>query len=123
MLDGNYAQKRVTHFDVDFRILAGMKTIAAVLALAFLAAIAVAVSAAEPDPCAKEVAAARRNDAPPMANAQLRACRNRQKAGTAPWRRDGGVSDGDVYVKVPCPPGMPPWRVCEKKRSEVDAGI
>jgi hypothetical protein len=99
----------------------GMRTIAVVAALAAVIAGAVAVAVADADPCARELAAASRRNAPPKAIEALRACRSRQKSKSAPWRRDGGASDADEYVKVQCPPGSPPWRVCEKKRSELEA--
>jgi hypothetical protein len=45
-----------------------------------------------------------------------------KKNGPAPWKRDGGVRDEDEYVRVPCPPGIPKWRVCEKRRRELRDG-
>lgn len=95
-------------------------TIAGLLAIGAAVSIAVTVAGAEADPCARELAAAQKRNAPPSAIKTLQACRSRQKSGTAPWRRDGGTKDSDEYVRVPCPPGLPPWRVCEKKRSELE---
>lgn len=76
-----------------------------------------------PDPCAKEKAAASKNPESPKLIRQLQECRRKQGPQTAPWKRDGGARDENEYVRIPCPPNLPPWRVCEKRRSEIgDAG-
>jgi hypothetical protein len=99
-----------------------IKAIAAVLALGALGvAGSLGVALAEADPCAKESAAASRRNAPPRTIKDLQSCRSKQRGGSAPWKRDGGTTDEQEYVQVPCPPGLPPWRVCEKKRSEMGA--
>jgi hypothetical protein len=43
--------------------------------------------------------------------------RPRPPVKAAPWKRDGGVSDGDAYEEVPCPKGTPAWRKCERKKT------
>jgi hypothetical protein len=75
---------------------------------------------AAPDPCAKLVIQAQKTGKRSDIE-KLQECRRKQKSGDAPWRRDGAVDDND-YVRVPCPPGMPKWRVCEKRRSELPDG-